>query len=189
MSLPTLQTERLLLREYRADDLEARHQLLTQAFQESASLDDTRAWLDWTLHSYREFARLHQPPYGDYAVALRDSGTVIGSVGLVPSVIPWGVFEPNPQPPYPVSPEFGLYWGMLPAYWGQGYAVEAVRPFMGFLFETLQVRRLVATTEHSNLNSQRVMQKLGMQVQRNPIGEPFWFEVLGVLEASNRGRA
>lgn len=44
------------------------------------------------------------------------------------------------------------------------------------------MQRVVATTERANVASQRVMQKLGMKVMINPLADPFWFEVVGVLE-------
>jgi RimJ/RimL family protein N-acetyltransferase len=86
---------------------------------------------------------------------------------------------------YHVSAEFGLFWGMLPAYQRNGYATEAAKGFTQHIFSLLNPRRLVATTERDNLASQAVMKKLGMTILTNPGDKPFWFEVVGVLE--NRG--
>ncbi len=180
MSIPTLSAARLTVREYRPDDLEARHALMAEAFGSNDTLEDTRRWLSWTITSYRELARLYQPPYGDYAVVLGD-GTVIGSVGLVPAGVPWAALHGLPRP-HLVTPEFGLFWAIRPAYQGQGYATEAARALVEYVFAGLNVRRLVATTEHANAASQGVMRRLGMTLFRNPGPEPPWCQVVGVLD-------
>lgn len=100
-------------------------------------------------------------------------------MGLVPSTIAWGVFESPAH--FFLSPEFGLYWAILPAHQRQGYALEAARRFIDFVREHRNPARIVATTEHDNIASQRVMEKLGMELLRNPLDAPFWLEVVGVL--------
>ncbi|MCL4256464.1 MAG: GNAT family N-acetyltransferase [Anaerolineae bacterium] len=185
-----LHTDRLTIRPYTVDDLQARHDLSTRAFQSESTLEDTRAWLTWTIASYQQFASMYQPPYGDYAIVQTDTQAVIGSVGLVPSLIPWGVVDELRPANTPIhtltSPEFGLFWGILPEFWGNGYAPEAGKAFINHIFETQSALRVVATTEHDNLNSQRVMKKLGMDMYSNSHKKPFWFEVVGVLGNPHR---
>jgi RimJ/RimL family protein N-acetyltransferase len=41
---------------------------------------------------------------------------------------------------------------------------------------------VIATTRYDNLASQRVMERLGMRVERNPHPEPPWFQVVGTLD-------
>lgn len=179
-----LETERLTVRGYTLDDLQTAHRIRVECFESTAPLNDTQDYLDWTVRNYRELAKMYQPPYGDYAVVLKNTDTVIGAVGLVPSVIPWGVLgdAPPTDADLRVQPEFGLYWATLPEYQRSGYAVEAAAGIIAFLFGTLAARRVVATTEFTNHASQAVMRRLGMTVQRNTWGKPFWFEVVGVLE-------
>ena len=181
LRMPDFQTERLIIRDYTADDLNSRHRLTLEACGGQTLISETQSWLDWTIASYRELGRLYQPPYGDRAVVLRESGEAIGSIGLVPSVIPWGALDgvPNAR----LSPEFGLYWAILPAYWGQGLAPEAAQPLIDYLFNQFNAKRIVATTEHDNTASQCVMDKLGMTIKRNPGREPEWFQVVGILDA------
>jgi RimJ/RimL family protein N-acetyltransferase len=181
MAFTQLETERLIIKPYTLDDLQARHQLVNEAFGET-SLEDTQRWLSWTVANYRELSELYQPPYGDYAIALK-SGELIGSVGLVQTIVPWSVFdEPPPGEPYLVTPEFGLYWAILPAHQGKGYATEATNAFVGYLFNDMLYKRVVATTDHDNTASQKVMEKIGMTIRKNPGEDPFWFEVVGVLD-------
>jgi [ribosomal protein S5]-alanine N-acetyltransferase len=80
-----------------------------------------------------------------------------------------------------VTPEYGMFWATLNAHRGKGYAAEAARAFMNdFIFGVLNARRAIATTEHDNIGSQRVMEKIGMTLYRNPGPDPFWFNVVGV---------
>lgn len=186
MSIPVLTTPRLLIRPYAPGDLADRQALVAEAFDSTDTLEDTQRWLDWTIASYRELARLYQPPYGDYAVVRQADGAVIGTVGLVPSRIPWAALAGQPGP-HLVTPEFGLFWAVRAAAQGQGYATESARALVEYAFEHLDARRLVATTEHDNPASQAVMRKLGMTLRRNPGPEPPWFQVVGVLNHPSVG--
>lgn len=182
MSIPILNTPRLRIREYTYDDLEARHNLMIQAFGGSETLDDTRAWLSWTIASYRQFASLYQPPYGDYAITLAETQESVGSIGLVPSIIPWDVLLADEAPSsYLLTPEFGLFWAINSAHQGRGYATEAATVFVSHLFASHRIKRLVATTETENMASVKVMQKLGMHCLRNRHQIPDWCQVVGVL--------
>ncbi|MBK9123453.1 MAG: GNAT family N-acetyltransferase [Chloroflexi bacterium] len=182
----TIHTPRLTIREYAEGDAEDREALMREAFESDYTLEQHRGWLDWTIASYREHGAMSQAPYGDYVVALRDTGEVVGSVGLVPAGVPWAVLPAFRLPGEPyhtlVSAEYGLFWATRSAWRGHGIAVEAARAFMyEFLFGVMRVRRVIATTDRDNLPSQRVMHKLGMTVYENPDPEPFWFQVIGVL--------
>ena len=178
MTVPPLETERLLVRPYTMDDL--------PNVPQCSDPDRRREWLEWTVRNYQQLAGLYQPPYGDRAVVLKEAGVLIGSVGYVPS---WGPFQRLPSfrqagddPASPLcTPEMGLFWTLAPEHRGRGYATEAARALIGFAFTDLQARRVVATTEHDNLPSQAVMRRLGMTLEANPLPEPEWFQVVGVL--------
>jgi [ribosomal protein S5]-alanine N-acetyltransferase len=184
--VPDLLTARLHIRPYIQTDLQARHALICEAFNERVEIEQTQAWLGWAIANYAQLASLHQPPYGDYAVALRETGDVIGSVGLVQSIVPWGVFPhlraPHEPPHELVNAEFGLFWAIRVAHQQRGYATEAAQAFITWAFHDLYIKRVVATTEHDNIASQRIMHKLGMRLERNPGTRPFWCQVVGVLE-------
>lgn len=178
-----LMGERLIIRELTQADLEFAHRIRVECFGGTDPISATQEWLDWTVRNYRALRSLYQPPYGDYAVVHRASGALVGEVGIVPTVIPWGVLlnAAPEQLPHRVSPEFGLFWATLPEHQRQGYAVESARLVIEYLFNIHHAKQIVATTEFNNLASQRVMQKLGMTLYRNSTGEPFWCEVVGVL--------
>ena len=53
---------------------------------------------------------------------------------------------------------------------------------IGYAFGVLNLRRIVATTEHDNLASQGVMRTIGMRLERNPFPDPPWMQVVGIKE-------
>ena len=77
-------------------------------------------------------------------------------------------------------------YAVVPWKQGRGYATEAARALISYAFDELDLRRIVATTEHENLRSVAVMRRLGMTIERNPEAEPHWFQTVGVL--ANPGR-
>jgi len=81
--------------------------------------------------------------------------------------------------------EFGLYYALSPAYQRQGYATEAARGMIRYAFNTLRLKRIVATTTYDNVASMGVMRKLGMRIEKNPYPDPPWLQVVGILENGN----
>ncbi len=184
MSMPPLETERLSIRPYVMEDLEAIHPILNQAFGE-IPLEDRGEWLAWSALNVKMLANLGQPPYGDRAIVLKSTGKVIGSVGLVPS---YGPFDKLPYfsqqlktPTQRSTPEMGMFWALGESYRGQGYATESAQAIIDFMFHSWGLKRIIATTEYDNHASIKVMERLGMSIQRNPDKEPEWFQVVGIL--------
>jgi len=65
--------------------------------------------------------------------------------------------------------------------------IEArLRAVVDYAFDRLRLKRIIATTAYDNLASIGVMRKLGMRIERNPLPEPRWLQVVGVLERSER---
>jgi RimJ/RimL family protein N-acetyltransferase len=183
MRLPVLETERLTIRPFLPEDFEAFDRVNQGAWGEPGR----REYLEWSVRNTEELAQLYQPPYGDRPVIRRETGELIGVVGLVPAFGPFGVlpgFDVAPDSPAGRrnTPEFGLYWAVHPDHQRRGYATEAARALTDFAFTVMNLRRIVATTEYENHASQAVMRHLGMRIERNPRPEPPWFQIVGVLE-------
>jgi ribosomal-protein-alanine N-acetyltransferase len=196
MQIPTLYTDRLMVCPLSMDDLDSCHRLYLEikwaddAVSESENLARRRGWLEWTIQSYQELDRLTQPPYGDRAVKLKESGEFAGLVGLVPLLAPFG------QLPYfggdsssAFSAEVGLFWAFFPHLQRKGLATEAARVLCEFAFQNLNLRRILAGTERENLPSIAVMKRLGMRIEENPLPTPQWFQIVGVLEQKNSSTA
>jgi RimJ/RimL family protein N-acetyltransferase len=52
---------------------------------------------------------------------------------------------------------------------------------VAYAFDNLQLARLAALTTADNEASMGVMRKLGMALHRNPLPDPEWLQVVGVL--------
>ena len=194
MRMPPIETKRLLIRSFTMDDLDAAHHILDVELAdadigtEGAGTREAREhWLRWTVLGYEQYAALYQPPYGERAVALRETGQVIGACGFVPCLDQFGrlpTLRPADVEANMVlsSTELGLFWAISPRYQGQGYATEAAWALIEHAFTRLGLRRIVATTTYDNAASIRVMQKAGMRIDKNLSNDPPWLQVVGVLD-------
>jgi RimJ/RimL family protein N-acetyltransferase len=194
MKMPPLETERLLIRPFEMADFEAIHRILDFELEDTiyddpglAQVRDARRrWLQWISLNPDELAALYQPPYGDRAVVLKQTGEVIGACGYAPILmpleqIPYFQTEKSRVPVRHVN-EFGLYWAISTVHQRQGYATEAGRALIDYAFDRLNLKRIVANTDYDNLASQGVMRKLGMTILQNPDPEPPWMQIIAVLE-------
>jgi RimJ/RimL family protein N-acetyltransferase len=191
MDLPALTTNRLLIRSLRIDDQDAVERLYADIAQSvgndwAMTRAQVQRWLEWSVLSYGELARLHQPPYGDRAISLRETDRLIGICGFVPCLDAFGQLPSfagasSRSGERLNSTAFGLYWAVAPSQQRRGYATEAGRALIDHAFGRLKLDRIVATTTYNNVASIGVMQKLGMQIDRNPYPDPPWLQVVGVL--------
>jgi RimJ/RimL family protein N-acetyltransferase len=178
-----LETTRLLIRAFGTADLDAYARLLSTSFDPPAGPHSLRDRLAYYELGERVLAELHQPPYGDRAVVLKETRQLIGAVGFVPSLGPFGrlpFFGGVAQAKF--TPEVGLFWAVAPEHRRKGFATEAGRALVGYAFDELSLRRVVATTEYDNTASAAVMRRIGMTIQHNPRSTPHWFQVVGILE-------
>jgi RimJ/RimL family protein N-acetyltransferase len=188
-----LTSERLVIRPFRGEDLTTVHRILREAFpfgeeDTAAARAERGTWLEWNRLNAAWLPRMGQPPYGDRAVALRETGEVVGVAGFVPLLMPFDQIpelarRPGPAGRSAMSTEVGLFWAIDPVRQRQGYATEAARTLIGYAFGHLRLWRILATTEYDNHASQAVMLKAGMTLARNPLPEPEWMQVVGARYA------
>ena len=89
--------------------------------------------------------------FGLFAAELAENQTLLGFIGLsVPPI----------EAPFMPAVEIG--WRLAADYWGRGLATEGARAVVRYAFEGLGLRSLVSFTVPRNLQSRRVMEKLGM---------------------------
>jgi ribosomal-protein-alanine N-acetyltransferase len=151
------------------------------------SMQERKEWLAWTVLNYKQLAMLNQPPYGDRAIILESAKRLIGSCGFVPCL---NAFEQMPNFDYAQSTgkkglntaEFGLFYAISPSEQRRRYATEAAQALVDYAFQGLNLKQIIATTDYENIGSIKVMEKLGMKIAQNPIAEPAWLQVVGVLE-------
>lgn len=188
MKSKILETERLIIRTFTEGDLPIIHRILDEAFGEgklsgdATALEERRSWLQWSILNQEWFANMLQFPYGDRAVALKSTGELIGSVGYVPLTAPFGqIPELGSNGNSFFTAEVGLFWVVGAEHRGNGYATEAAQAMIDHAFNNLQLERVIAATEYINTASQAVMRKLNMTLAANPLPEPHWLQVVGVL--------
>jgi [ribosomal protein S5]-alanine N-acetyltransferase len=191
--MKTIETKRLTIRRFTMDDLNDSNQIYVDAGwtdpddTPEQALSKRRTWLEWSVRNYDALVNLYQPPYGDLAVTLKGETHLIGSVGIVPGLAPYGQLDYYKERGFAGDerlffPEVGLFWVFLKEHWGKGYATEAAQGLIDFAFNELKLRRILAWTEYENENSMAVMRRLGMTIEKNPLPDPYWFQVVGILE-------
>jgi RimJ/RimL family protein N-acetyltransferase len=150
----SLRTPRLLLREWRDDDLDA-----------FAAMAEDPAVMQYLLPLQRRAASdalaariradLTKHGFGLWAVEIPGVKPFVGMVGL--AVVG---FEAH------FTPAIEVGWRLAPAYWGQGYATEAAFAAMDHGFHSLDLGEIVAFTVPANMRSRRLMQHLHMTRSR-----------------------
>lgn len=105
-------------------------------------LDEAHARID------RYASRSVEPPLGFWAIEVRDTGRVAGTVLLSP--LPDG------------DGEVEIGWHLHPDAWGLGYATEAAAAVVQYAFDA-GMPELYAITHTTNEPSQRVCLRLGME--------------------------
>jgi RimJ/RimL family protein N-acetyltransferase len=183
--IPPLQTEHLLVRELVMEDLDAIDRVLTACFGSPVPWAERERWLQWTVLGYEMFGMLDQPHYGERGIAHRQSGELIGAVGIVPYRDTFNRVESFGRgADEPATAEVGLFWAIAPSHQGMGYATEAAGAVLDYLFDHEGLGRVIATTSYDNLASQAVMRKLGMRVEH--IQPPIPPKTIGVVTRKER---
>lgn len=106
--------------------------------------------------------RMVKNGYGLWAVEKKRDGTFIGFVGLN-----------SVDASFPFFPRVEIGWRLLSAYWGVGYASEAAQAVLAYAFKPLNLAEIVSFTAVQNTPSQRVMQKIGLQFNKEYFNHPF----------------
>ena len=153
MTLPTLTTERLLLRPFVESDAAAVERLAGAREVADTTLHIPHPypagggawWIGTHASAWKEGAGL------TLAIVARDApDELLGTVGT-------SIVREHARG------ELG-YWIGAHA-WGRGYATEAARAMTAYAFETLRLHRVQARHFTRNPASGRVMQKLGMRLE------------------------
>jgi len=190
IELPILETERLRIRPFTLNDLDNVHNLKVQigwADERKTPAEQReyhRRYLNWNIENYWALVNLRQPPTGDRLIELKDSGRFVGACAIQNMWLPMGQLPSfGMQEGCRSQAEVSLMWAVLPEFWGHGIAPEVAQALIDMVFEQGNLKRVIATTEHDNMPSQRVMEKVGMRVEKNPFSKPFWFQMVGIIEA------
>ena len=151
-----LSTGRLDLRPVRPDDLDhfapmdADPEVMRYiAHGRPRTREQAATGVDRIVRTWREHG------FGIFTTTVRDTGAVIGWVGLaIPAFLP------------EVLPAVEIGWRLRREFWGHGYATEGARAVLRWAFEDRRLDRLISIRHVDNVASGRVMEKLGFTVER-----------------------
>ena len=148
--LPTLSTERLILRKVRRGD--------ARALYEYAQDPEVSRHVLWSAHQglweSRSFIRQLRRQYrlglpATFGIEDRETGCLIGTIGFM-----------NLSPEHRCA-EVG--YSLARSRWNRGLMTEALQAVLRYAFETLKLNRVEAIHEVDNPASGKVMAKAGMK--------------------------
>ena len=151
MRIPALRTERLVMRGFREEDLDAWAQLsgdaeVTRWLGDPDGLSREEAWRrmayflgHWELRGFGQWALIEQA-----------TGELVGRAGLL---------QPENWPGLEVG------WMVGREHWGRGFAPEAGRATLDWARDSLGADHVISCIEDHNERSARVAEKLGMTVE------------------------
>jgi RimJ/RimL family protein N-acetyltransferase len=155
-----LRTERLTVRQLALSDADA----LMSVFGDVEVMRfgdgiQTKEWVEGWIQTCLESYAVHG--FGPYAVVEQSNQDLIGYCGL------YYFSDVNGRS------EIEIGYRLRRSAWGQGYAVEAARTVRDFAFDTLNIKRLIAIIDPSNIASIHVAKKIGMQYESEVMFEGY----------------
>ena len=147
-----IETERLLLRNWRDEDIEP--------FIRHTNTANVMRWLGGVLPAEQHRKTLRERPirwqeergFTFWVVERRSDGELLGFCGLK-------IADGEDSP---IAGEYEVGWRLREDAWGQGYAREAAAASLDFAFDRLGAERVVAITFPQNEASWGLMLRLGM---------------------------
>ncbi|MCI8388404.1 MAG: GNAT family N-acetyltransferase [Clostridiales bacterium] len=138
--MKSYKTERLLLRPFRSDDVNAAYDYIGN----HENTKYTRAGMQ-TKEQCAEF--INSISEDEYIFAVEYDGKLIGTAELA-------ICEDN---------QATLGWIIHRDYWGHGFCTEIGKQLLSIAFDELKLRRVMAFCDTENIGSWRVMEKIGMR--------------------------
>ncbi|MER3494406.1 MAG: GNAT family N-acetyltransferase [Mastigocladus sp. ERB_26_2] len=149
-----LHTDRLHLRPCQLEDLDILHELWCDAGIRRFLFDDRQISRE-EAQSFIEasIASFHNHGYGIWLFFDQQNDQIAGFTGLLQFT------ETAPS----------LIFGVLPQFWGRGYATEATLAVLDHAFTDLGIKYIVADVDEPNDRSIRVLEKIGMSRTKRAI--------------------
>ena len=147
-----LETRRLRLRPFRDDDAADGYD-----YARDPRVGPIAGWQPHTsVEESREIIRTVFSAPGVFAMELKETGRVIGSVGFVGN---------HPAGDLPDCPDNEVGYALSPAFWGRGLMPEAVEAVLRYGFTALELQRIWCGHYAGNWRSKRTMEKCGFRYQ------------------------
>jgi RimJ/RimL family protein N-acetyltransferase len=150
--LKVLETDRLILRRLSPEDAGFILRLLNEPSwlrfigdKGVRSVEDARNYiLNGPVEMYSRLG------FGLYLVELKDEGLPVGICGLIKR---------------DSLEDVDIGFAFLPKYWGRGYAYEAAAAVMSYGGSVLGLSRIVAVVSVDNVDSAKLLEKLGLRFE------------------------
>jgi ribosomal-protein-alanine N-acetyltransferase len=149
---PVLSTPRLILRALRPTDLDDLYEYASDPqidryvpWEHYKNIEEARKNLNEFLEEYEKDG------LGAWGIEHRADRKLIGII--------------NTSIPHRINRRVEMGYTISRAYWGQGYATEAVKTLIEFGFEKMDLLRIEAVVLPEHLASARVLEKSGMQYE------------------------
>jgi ribosomal-protein-alanine N-acetyltransferase len=148
-----IETLRLRLRHFTPDDADELYHIYS--YPELFKYMSNEKMLSWeqtvaVINSLTENWKQHQ--FGVWAVVYKKDRKLIGHCGFK--------FLENTR-------EIQIGYLLLPYYWGMGLGTEAASAALKYGFEVAKLERVVAVAKPENIASCRVMEKVGMNYEKD----------------------
>ena len=152
-----IETERLILRNFRAKDCEELAPIMADPkgmkFSHTGDvlfMSETQDKISGFIDSYRKYG------FGKWAVIYKEYSRLIGYCGIAVEKIDG-------------KNEKEIGYRLDSGYWNQGLATEAGAAAIQYGFEKFRFPYILGVVDHENKTSIRVLDKLGMRYQRKTI--------------------
>jgi [ribosomal protein S5]-alanine N-acetyltransferase len=159
MSAIILETERLILREFVAEDVDALSKILSDPvtmrfYPAPLKRNQVEEWIARNQKRYQEDG------YGLWAMLLKLTGELMGDCGLTRQIVEGAA-------------EIEIGYHVRRDFWGCGYAPEAAAACRDWGFKSLEGAHLISLIRQGNVPSRRVAEKVGMMLWKNVL----WREI------------
>ena len=151
--IPTLTTDRLLLRAFKSEDLDPLTDMVSDprvvqsATYSGQTMTRSQAW-NWLCLMLGHW---HLRGFGIWGVEEKETGLLIGRIGL--QFLDW--FE-----------DVELVWMLAHPAWGKGYGTEGARASLTYGLKTLDLPRITAVIRQENQRSIKLAERLGMTMEK-----------------------
>ena len=150
----SIETERLLLREFELSDIEGMFELDSNPNVHTfvgkkpvTTIEESIAMIENIQQQYKDFG------IGRWAVILKETNEFLGWSG-----IKFIINEINNHKDF-----YEIGYRFIEKHWGKGCATEAGKVFVDYAFNELKADAVYAYADAGNENSRKILEKLGLQ--------------------------
>ena len=150
--LPSLETDRLLLRRLTLDDANDIFEYASEPdvakyvpWEHHKSIEDSLTFLNFALAKYKE------KKVSDWGIVLKENNKLIGTIAFHW----WSIDHASAEVGYALSKN----------HWNKGLTTEALNEILKFGFKKMELNRIEGRTRVENIASQSVLKKAGMSYE------------------------